>query len=128
MNALQAFKKVQKAAAFFKYGWIVKYTLVSATFCILVYCIWWQWQFDTLGLVTLGFGMWFVTAVALPFLYSRFNVLYARMAMSSVNRLIELGTIDDNTIERLKNTNFERWPDVISSSISNGELRDKTIH
>ena len=123
MNELQALRKVHKASVFLKYGGMIRTFLVVASFIVFIYFIWWQWQPDSLGLVALGFGMWFVINVALPPLFSRLNVFYVQMALSGVNRLIELGTIDDPTRKILENTKIEHWPDVISSVMPNEILR-----
>ncbi len=128
MKALQAFQKVHKAAAFLKYGGMIKTFLVVVSFVVFIYFIWWQWQPDSLGLVALGFGMWLLINVALPPLFSRLNAFYVQMALSGANRLIELGTIDQHTREMLEKTKIEHWPDVIASAMPNEVHRDIITH
>ena len=128
MNALQAFHKVQKAAAILMIGWMINNILGFASIGVLIYYIWWQWHLGWLGIVALGIGIWLVNTVALPLLFSLINAPFAQMARSGAIRLIDLGIIDDYTLGKLEKTKVEHWPDVIASSMSNEEFRDKIIN
>jgi len=128
MNALQAFQKVEKAAAILAWGWMLNNLIGLVSIGALVYLIWWQWHLRFLGIVALLVGIWVINCVALPALFRILNKPFAEMAKSGAVRLATLHAIDDDTVRKLAETKVEYWPKVIASSMTNEEFRDRIVN
>lgn len=127
MNALQAYKKVEKAATILAWGWLLNNFLGLVSILVLVYFIWWRWQLGILGVLVVLAGIWIINSVALPALFSLLNKPFAEMAKSGAVRLATLGIIDVDTIRKLADTKVEYWPKIIVSSMTQEEFRRKIL-
>lgn len=125
MNALQAFQKVEKAAAILAWGWMLNNLLGLVSIVVLVYLIWWKWYLGVVGVLVLLVGIWVINSVILPAVFSILNKPFAEMAKSGAVRLAVLGVIDDETVKKLADTKVEYWPKVIASSMTKEEFREK---
>lgn len=128
MNALQAYKKIEKAATILAWGWLLNNLLGLISILVLIYLIWWKWHLGILGGVfVLLAGIWIVNSVVLPALFSLLNKPFAEMAKSEAVRLAVLGVINDELVQKLADTKVEYWPKVIASSMTAEEFRQKII-
>ncbi len=129
MNALQAFKRVEKAANILAWGWMLNNILGLISILVLFYLIWWKWYFGILGGVfILLAGIWAINSVILPALFSILNKPFVEMAKSGTVRLAVLGVINDDTVQKLADTKVEYWPKVIVSSMTQEEFHQKIIN
>lgn len=128
MTALQAFQKVEKAAAILTWGWMLNNVIGLVSIGVLVYFIWWRWHLGFLGILALLVGIGVINAVILPGLFRILNKPFAEMAKSGAVRLATLHAIDDDTVRKLADTKVEYWPKVIASSMTNEEFRDRIVN
>ncbi len=124
MNALQAYKKVEKAATILAWGWLLNNLLGLVSILLLIY-FWWKWHLGILGVFVLLVGIWIINSVILPALFSILNKPFAEMAKSGAVRLAVLGVISDDMVQQLADTKVEYWPKVIISSMTTEEFRQK---
>ena len=127
MNALQAFKKIERAATVLAWGWVLNNLLGLVSIIVLIYLIWWQWLLGIWGVLALLIGIWVVNSVLLPALFSMLNKPFAEMAKAGAVRLAVLKVIDDDIVKKLADTKVEYWPNVIASSLSQEDFEKKIL-
>jgi uncharacterized membrane protein len=126
MNALQAYKKVEKAATILAWGWLLNNFLSLVSILALIYLIWCKWHLEVLtGTFVLLAGIWIINFVLLPALFSLINKPFAEMAKSGVVKLAVLGVINDELVKQLADKKVEYWPKIIASSMTAEEFRQK---
>jgi hypothetical protein len=123
MSALQAFRRIEKAATILTWGWVLNNLLGSVSTVILIYFIWWRWHLGVFGMLVLLVGVWVINSTILPTLFGVLNKPFAEMAKSGAVRLVVLKAIDDDTVWKLSDTKVEHWPEIIVASMTQEEFR-----
>lgn len=122
MNAKQAYTRVAIASGILAYGWLFNNLIGILSIPVLIYLIWWKWNFGFLGVVVLIVGVWIFNSVVLPIIFSVLNMPFAALAKSGAVRLGVLGAIDESTVLKLSKTKVEYWPQVIYDSMPEDEF------
>lgn len=127
MNALQAYKKIEKATTILAWGWLLNTLLGLVSILVSIYFIWWVWHLGILGVFVLLASIWIINSVILPALFSLLNKPFAEMAKSGAVRLAVLGVISDKIVKQLADTKVEYWPKIIASSMTAEEFCEKML-
>lgn len=127
MNALQAYRKIERSANTLASVWLLNTILGLVSIILLTYIIWWKWRLGFIGIISFVGYFWLINSIILPMIASFIRKPVAEEARSSMVKLVALGVIDDNLLKKLTNEKVELWPKTITTSMTSKELKEKII-